>query len=84
MSSDAATKDVQTMLSVRRSVHEARGPSQCQDETTVFGSEFELASANQTRSQTRASRAVMRRQEESTSASVPEEVTILCQEIVEV
>ena len=53
------------------------------DESTAFGgSEFELTTATQTRSNRRASRVVMRGQEESTS--VPEEVTIFCQEIVEV
>ena len=51
-----------------------------QEESTAFGSEFELTTATQT-TPYRASRAAARGQEEST---VPGEVTILCQEIVEV
>ena len=49
-----------------------------QDESTAFGSEFEKTTATQTH---RASRAAIGGQEES---SVPGEVTILCEEIVEV
>jgi hypothetical protein len=54
-----------------------------QDESTAFGSELELTNATTTQiiSHHRASRAAVRRQEEST---VPGEVTILCEEIVEV
>ena len=52
-----------------------------QDESTAFGSEFELTNATQTISHHRASRAAVRGLEERT---VPGEVTILCEEIVEV
>ena len=52
-----------------------------QDESTVFGSELPLTTTTQTISHHRASRAVIRGQEGS---AVPEEVTIICEEIVEV
>jgi len=51
------------------------------DESTAFGSEFEKTTATQTLPNHRASRAAVREQQ---GRSVPEEVTILCQEIVEV
>ena len=52
-----------------------------QDESTAFGSEFEMTTATQTISLHRASRAAIRGQEGS---RVPDEVTVLCEEIVEV
>ncbi len=52
-----------------------------QDESTAFGSELELSNVTQTRSNHRTWRAAVRGKEES---AVPEEVTILCEEIVEV
>ena len=52
-----------------------------QDESTAFGSELELTTATQTIGHRRASRAAVRGQEEN---DVPGEVTILCEEIVEV
>jgi hypothetical protein len=51
------------------------------DESTAFGSEYERTTATQTLPNHRASRAAVREQQ---GRSVPEEVTILCQEIVEV
>ena len=52
-----------------------------QDESTAFGSEYEMTTATQTPINKRASRSALR---ESEGGSVPKEVTILCQEIVEV
>jgi hypothetical protein len=52
------------------------------DESTVFGSEYEKTTATQTLPNHRASRAAIRGGQEG--ISVPGEVTILCQEIVEV
>jgi len=50
------------------------------DESTAFGSEFEMTTATQTLPNQRASRVANRGE----GSSVPEEVAILCQEIVEV
>jgi len=50
-------------------------------ESTAFGSEYDKTTATQTQPNQRAFRAAIRGQE---GISVPEEVTILCQEIVEV
>ena len=70
-----------TNQSVRRGLC-CRHGAYLQDESTAFGSKLEMTTATQTTiSHQRASNAAVRGQEES---SVPEEVTILCQEIVEV
>ena len=52
-----------------------------QGESTAFGSELQLTTTTQTISHHRSSRAAIRGQEGS---AVPEEVTIVCEEIVEV
>jgi len=52
------------------------------DESTAFGSEFDMTTATQTIPNHRAPRAAVREGKEG--SSVPGEVTILCQEIVEV
>ena len=52
------------------------------DESTAFGSEFDMTTASKTLPNQRASRAAVREGHER--SSVPGEVTILCQEIVEV
>ena len=51
------------------------------DESTAFGSEYEKTTATKTLPNQRASRSSLR---ESERISVPEEVTILCQETAEV
>ena len=55
--------------------------SSAQDGSTAFGSEFERTTAAETQTNQGASEAASRGSERR---SVPEEVTILCQEIVEV
>ena len=52
-----------------------------QDESTAFGSEFEMTTATQTLPSQRASRAAVRGQEDS---SVPGEVSVFSREIVQV
>eukprot|EP00984_Skeletonema_dohrnii_P025198 scaffold14311_cov150-Skeletonema_dohrnii-CCMP3373.AAC.5 len=55
-----------------------------QDESTAFGSEFDITTETQSIPTQRASRATVREGHESERSSVPGEVAILCQEIVEV
>ena len=70
-----------TNQSVRKGVCWRHGAYRTQDESTAFGSELEKTTATQTISHHGTSRAAVRGQEES---AVPEEVTIICEEIVEV
>ena len=71
-----------TTLAKRGGVCIRHGASRnAQDESAAFGSELQLTTTTQTICHHRASRAVIRGQEGS---AVPEEVTIICEEIVEV
>ena len=61
---------------------EAWGISEDTDESTAFGSEFDMTTATQILSNQRASRVAARERQEG--SSITEEVAILCREIVEV